>query len=141
MNRVIVLAALVLAACGEICPDVLHIPVLTFELPEAEATAFDQAPCVVTTCLDDTCWEGTANPSNSLITWNVDTRRLQVEQRRVVNGTSTIVRGAPSSDVSLSASRDGGVLFIHRWDDVPFDDGSKPGTSCSGPETSEVLRF
>ncbi|MGV3621017.1 MAG: hypothetical protein ACO1OB_09370 [Archangium sp.] len=144
MHRIIVALALVaFVSCGEVCPDILHIPVLTFELPTAEATALEAGPSVVRTCVRDTCWSSDFTPPIAgFIQYESQTRRLLVEQRGQVDGGSTvIVRGAPMSDVALEVSRDGGVLFNRTWEDVMFDDGRIEGSSCGGRETSPVLTF
>ena len=143
---VVAVAAVVFASCGELCNQRLDIPVLTFELPEAEATSLELGPSLVRTCLRDTCWSSDFTPpASGWLQYDAQTRRLSVEQRHLVdggtNGQNVILKGAPMSDVSLEVSRDGGVLFSHAWEDVVFDDGKVNGSSCGGRETSPVLTF
>lgn len=137
---------LLLTSCGERCNARLYIPILTFELPQAAAASVEQGPCEVRTCINTTCWAGTANPDErGWIAWDANTRRLGVEQRHFIdggmNGENTIVYGAPMSRVSLSVSRDAGALFSHEWNQVTFDSGRTPGSMCGGLETSAVLTF
>lgn len=148
MHRFVAAAALLIfSACGERCPLILHVPQLRFELSEAAADSFERNGEVsVETCLNTTCWAKpvlAVRPGPYGATWHSETRLLTLEQSVPVpgdpNGARTYVSGAPKSDVSLTMSADGGVLFTRTWADVPFNVESAEGSTCGGPETSEVL--
>ncbi|MGV3621016.1 MAG: hypothetical protein ACO1OB_09365 [Archangium sp.] len=149
MPRVIlVLVSLCLASC-EVCPDRLIIPVLNFELPEAEASLASQAPATVRTCLDDTCWLAAFSADagfDAETGWDPVKRRLSVPQLRPVDELDAskgfvVVLANETSDVSLEMSRDGGTLFTHAWDDVKFAGTEANGPGCGVTYAADVLTF
>lgn len=117
--------ALVLSAC---CTQKALIAGIVFELSQDAADALVQAPADVHMCIDSACWDETyvpdAGPSiNEGLSFDETSRTLWMRQWASPGNTA---------DVTLTATRDGGVLFTREWTGVKFIHKFPNGELCGG---------
>lgn len=119
--------AFALAGC---CRSDLMIHTLSFVLSEDADRAFVEAPVQIQTCIDDRCWFDALDAADA--GWSGSPTYVR-ESRLLVEMYGATATGT-KADVTLTALRDGGVVFAHSWKDVEFVDPDKNGPWCGPAE-------
>lgn len=131
MRWLLVVGMVVLAGCT-MCTLKLVRGSLRFELPDTEANALTAAPSTIEACIDDTCWSDALDETGtgSVTSFNGPARLLEITREQRDGGVSLGVTAGATSDVSLTLSRDGGIVFTHAWSNVTFEKTEPNGPGC-----------